>query len=159
MVPSIGPIQGLHPSANNAPMRNELEGRPSVRKGGSASRRSRRKTGARTNPSSMNPKKSTRIPPILPNTNRYSFNKPPNDPASAPAATKMHVNPRIKNSPFLTIVLRTSRRRNGSARSAAGMPLIKARYPGMTGSVQGARNMRTPARKAGMMSVTSSMLR
>lgn len=154
--PSIGPTHGVHPNAKAEPRIKEFIGFPRLKSAGALNCFSPIRNGIFTTLSIKSPKTITKTPPILPNHNLYGVrNVAPINPTSVPKIIKTALNPTIKKKPFRKIFQRALFAFSGSFKSSREAPLINPKYPGTKGRVQGAKKVRIPAIKAGIISEMS----
>lgn len=149
--PRIGPTQGVQPNANAAPIASELDGLPIFRNDGIFILLSTLRKGMRNTPSIKSPNRITSAPPARVSHILYGVSPCPTKPASVPKTIKTIAKPIMKVIPFTKIFLRAYFALSGSFKSSADTPLIKPKYAGTSGSVQGARNVISPATNADMI--------
>ena len=157
--PRIGPTHGVHPKANAEPRIKEFVGFPFLNNEGALNCFSLIKKGIFSTFNIKSPKIITKIPPILESHNLYGTrNLAPTKPTRVPIIIKTALKPIIKNKPFKNIFQRAFFDFSGSFKSSRDAPLINPKYPGTSGSVQGARNVRMPAINAGMIRENSIVI-
>jgi len=110
--------------------------------------------GARRN----TPKRITKMPPILVSKKRYSSSAAPPKPNRLPKTMNTELKPTIYRTPFTKILRLALALVSGFLSSSAEAPLIKLKYPGTRGRVQGAKNVRMPATNAGITKAEASMM-
>ena len=147
MVPSTGPRHGLHPRANNIPSSSAEYGLPGRSIAGSCALPNSRGVGMM--PSIIIPKKMTSTPPMEASIARCKIKNLPIVPDTVPKKMNMRENPMVKSSAFkkmLHLRLLTAL----SPASFFTPPARNPTYAGMSGSVQGARKVSMPPKKADM---------
>ncbi len=142
IVPSIGPIQGLQPRANKAPIKNELCGWPKLSQRGRRICRSPERNGMLNTPSIVSPKRIIRAPAARPSVSRHGPKSPPKLAAKSPSNINTTENPITNAMAFINIRLLLF------PIDPWGTPAINAKYPGTMGRVHGAKNIKTPATNA-----------
>ena len=156
--PSTGPTQGVHPNAKDAPNKNELDGFPGVSDEANDNffcLFKKLKNGSLKICIKYKPKNITSIPPIRVRIRRYFANATPAAPNKVPKRINTTEKPITYNNPFKNTFFLIPCNSFLECLPCTDTPLIKPRYPGTSGNVHGAKNVRTPAINAGIMSVVS----
>jgi len=155
--PRTGPTQGVHPNANALPTSKELNGLPGRNHLPTPNECFWASCGNGIAPNKNNPKTIISAPPIRESKIREApKNADPKNPTSTPNAIKIRLKPATYAMLFINIFL--LRAPDESSSLPEDTPLIKPMYAGMSGNVQGARNVTSPAINAGTRSAPKSYI-
>lgn len=149
--PKIGPMHGVQPSPNVAPIIIELAGLPALKRLRIGIRFVVSKNLIRTIPVINNPKKITKMPPVRESQSRYIASCDPRKPNKTPSKINITENPITKKIPFRKILSFALCDFVGFCKSWIADPLMIPKNPGTSGSVHGARKVNNPAIKEGII--------
>ena len=155
--PRIGPIQGVHPTPNAIPSNKELSVRDGVNR---LNRRfvAVRNNGRRNMPKRDTPKIMINTPALYSSQRRHANKNCPPHPNAVPNKINNSEKPKTKQAAFTITWNLPLIPTLPFCAFFVVTPEIAPRYAGISGNVQGARNVNTPAKKDGMISMEENIM-